>query len=457
VIILPTLRRALLLPVLLAGLAWPSVAAAAPPLVTATATPSSGAAPLTVTLAAAGDAATYAWDLGDGTTSTGPAVQHVYAAGSYTATVTATAADGETAQAQAQVTAVAPSVALKAPRAASYGARGLFHGRLTPGATGARVTIKAAGRAVGTATTTGGGFFRLRLRVLRPGPYTAQAGSTVSKPVWLTVHPSLTASLVGDGMVGSRLELRARARPLYAGKVRVRVLRNGKQVADRRFSGPVNLRLGTGAAVDYTLRVTLVPARGWSRAGKQLHTLVHVPTLSPGSRGPSVYALEQLLYAQHYALSTVDSTFSSDTRDAVYAFQKVHGLARTGSVGPVMWHLLERSTAPLARYKGDHVEVDKTKQVLFIVRGGKVVLISHVSTGATGNTPLGIWHVYGKTPGWLPDGMFDSSFFLRGFAVHGYPSVPPYPASHGCVRLPVWLAPRIYSMIPVGSEVIIYL
>src|SRR4051794_23447841 len=131
---LPPVRRALLLPVLLAGLAWPSVAAAAPPLVTATATPSSGAAPLSVTLAAAGDAATYAWDLGDGTTAAGPTVQHVYAAGSYTATVTATGATGETAQAQVHVTAVAATMALKAPRSADYGARGLFHGRLSPGA-----------------------------------------------------------------------------------------------------------------------------------------------------------------------------------------------------------------------------------------------------------------------------------------------------------------------------------
>ena len=51
---------------------------------------------------------------------------------------------------------------------------------------------------------------------------------------------------------------------------------------------------------------------------------------------------------------------------------------------------------PKARYGGDHVEVDKARQVLFLVRGGKVALVTHVSTGATGNTPLGLWHVYAK-------------------------------------------------------------
>ena len=83
-------------------------------------------------------------------------------------------------------------------------------------------------------------------------------------------------------------------------------------------------------------------------------------------------------------------------------------------------------------------------------------LVSHVSTGATGNTPVGRWHVYSKVPGWLPDGMFDPSFFLRGFAIHGYPTVPFYPGSHGCVRVPVWLAPRIYGYDPPGSTIYIY-
>ena len=450
------MRRALLLPLLLAGLAWPTAAGAVPPLVTATATPASGAAPLTVTLAAAGDAATYSWDLGDGATATGPAVEHVYAAGAYTATVTATAPDGETSQAQVKVTATPLSLVLHAPRAARYGARGLFHGRIAPASTGARVTILARGRPAVSVKTTSGGFFRGRVRVLAPGPYTARSGDAVSAPVSLTVRPAITAAITGEGIVGSKLRLRARARPLSAGKLRVRIWRNGKQTFDRNYAGPANVSLGTSQPGSYRVRVSLVPARGWSRVGHELAAVVNVPYLAPGSHGPSVLALERLLYQQHYALSTVDSTYSSDTRDAVYAFQKIHGLARTGAVNAVLWRLLEHSSTPLARYRGDHVEVDKTRQVLFVVRTGRVVLITHVSTGATGNTPLGTWHVYGKTPGWLPDGMFDSSFFLRGFAVHGYPSVPPYPASHGCVRVPVWLAPRLYGLIAVGSEVRVY-
>ena len=96
-----------------------------------------------------------------------------------------------------------------------------------------------------------------------------------------------------------------------------------------------------------------------------------------------------------------------------------------------------------------------TRQVLFEVRNGRVVRIVHVSTGATGNTPVGRWRIYRKTPGYNALGMYYSMYFLRGFAVHGYASVPPFPASHGCVRTPIWFAPGLYSRWPVGALVIV--
>jgi lipoprotein-anchoring transpeptidase ErfK/SrfK len=48
------------------------------------------------------------------------------------------------------------------------------------------------------------------------------------------------------------------------------------------------------------------------------------------------------------------------------------------------------------------------------------------------------------------------SYFLRGFAIHGYPEVPAYPASHGCVRVPMWLAPKLFERIPFGSSIYVY-
>ena len=113
---------------------------------------------------------------------------------------------------------------------------------------------------------------------------------------------------------------------------------------------------------------------------------------------------------------------------------------------------------PRARYPGagHHIEVDKTRQVLFEVDHGRVVRVMHVSTGATGNTPVGRFHVYSKVPGFLPTGMFYSSFFIGAFAIHGYPSVPSYPASHGCVRIPMWIAPSLFASNSYGETVYIY-
>ena len=94
--------------------------------------------------------------------------------------------------------------------------------------------------------------------------------------------------------------------------------------------------------------------------------------------------------------------------------------------------------------------------MLFVVRDGQVALIVPVSTGATGNTPLGTWHVYSRVPGYNAEQMYYSSFFTGAFAIHGYHSVPAYPASHGCVRIPIWVAKRVYSLIDYGTTVYIY-
>jgi peptidoglycan hydrolase-like protein with peptidoglycan-binding domain len=180
-----------------------------------------------------------------------------------------------------------------------------------------------------------------------------------------------------------------------------------------------------------------------------------VATLAVGSHGASVRALEQRLAAMHYALRGIDASFGDDDYAAVLAFQKVHGLARTGRVDAALWRRIFASSTPRARYGGTHVEVDKTRQVLFEVRNGKVTLVVHVSTGATGNTPVGVWHIYRRVAGW-DWVLYYPSYFLRGFAIHGYPDVPAYPASHGCVRVPLWVATRLYALQSFGEAVYVY-
>jgi peptidoglycan hydrolase-like protein with peptidoglycan-binding domain len=224
---------------------------------------------------------------------------------------------------------------------------------------------------------------------------------------------------------------------------------------DTRVDGVATTQVATGGVHTARIVVLTTPRPGWAAASRVLQARITAPTLSYGARGPAVAALEQRLRDLHYAVHDTAGVFDEDVQQDVYAFQDVNRLAPTGVVTPSLWARLAHANVPLARYGGDHVEVDKTRQVLFLVRGGKVTLVTHVSTGATGNTPLGLWHVYGKVPGWSWV-LWYPSYFLRGFAIHGYPDVPPYPASHGCVRIPMWLAPVIYPQIPVGSSIYIY-
>ena len=77
--------------------------------------------------------------------------------------------------------------------------------------------------------------------------------------------------------------------------------------------------------------------------------------------------------------------------------------------------------------------------------------------GATGNTPLGSWHVYRKVAGW-DWVLWYPMYFKGGFAIHGYPSVPRIPASHGCVRIPMWIAPTLYGdHTAQGTTVVVHL
>jgi hypothetical protein len=408
-----------------------------------------------VTLSATGDAATYHWQLGDGTSADGAVVQHTYAAGRFTARVTATNPLGETSQATAVVTAVALSLA--APKLGRYAQLLRFHGRLVPAREAVRVALFRGERRLAVARTRRDGSFLVRGRVGTPDSrYTVRYAGAASNPVVLAVRPGLDTAFRGSGQVGRPLLLFVRARPAAAGTIIVQIRRGAQLVASRSFRGRALIRLATSRAGAYRIRVALRPAGGYLSARRKLERIVFSTSLGLGSTGRSAYELDRRLHELHFALLRVDGYYGPDDVDAVIAFQKLHGLLRTGRVDARFWRELQQAHVPRARYPGDHVEVSKWRQVLLLVRDGKVALTVPVSTGATGNTPLGLWHVYSKVPGYNAKEMYYSSFFVGGFAIHGYHSVPPYPASHGCVRIPLWVATRVYSLIDYGTTVYIY-
>lgn len=438
-----------------AALAFAPAAHAAPPTVTASASPASGAAPLQVTLSAAGDAVSYHWDFGDGTAADGAVVRHTYVAGRFTARVTGTSASGETAQATVVVTAT--GLTLAGPRSGGYQQLARFRGRLTPAAKGVRVALFRDERRVATVRTSTNGSFVVRGRVgTATARYTARYAGAVSNQVALAVRPGLDTAFTGSGRIGTPLSLLVRERPAVAGTVTVKVWLARKIVASRSFRGRLRLRLGTRVPGEYRAQVRLVPAVGYVGASRVLQQFVVAGGLGVGSSGLGAYTLDRRLQELHFALGRIDGYYGQDDVDAVTAFQKLHDLPRTGSVDARVWTALARATVPRPRYPGDHIEVSEGRQILFVVRNGEVALVSTASTGATGNTPLGHFRVYSKVPGFNAKQMYYSSFFVGAFAIHGYHSVPAYPASHGCVRIPLWLAVRVYSLIDYGTSVYIY-
>jgi len=107
--------------------------------------------------------------------------------------------------------------------------------------------------------------------------------------------------------------------------------------------------------------------------------------------------------------------------------------------------------------KGRHVEADLSRQVIAIIQGGRVQRIYPVSSGAPGSpTVVGSFRVYLKMPGTNAKGMVHSSYFIGAYATHGYPSVPVYPASHGCLRVPIADAASLYNWMRIGTPVEVY-
>jgi N-acetylmuramoyl-L-alanine amidase len=430
------------------------------PSVTASASQTAGQAPLTVTLSASGDAASYHWDLGDGSVADGPTVQHAYAAGAWTATVTATAADGETAQAHVVVRSETVTLAARSP--ATYGRLALFTGSLQPAAAGVPVTLSAGGRTLGHGTTGPGGGFRIHARAGAPGAVVARADQATSAPFALAVRPAVTVGFTGQPSLAGKLTAVVRIRPVEAGTLAVTVTRGGT-VVKTASGAAVDLALDTRSPGSVVVTANAKTAAGWTAAHATATTTIAYPPLAVGASSAAVAELTRRLAALGYIAPAPTTTFGADLLDTVYAFQKVQGLARTGVVDAAFWTKLAHPLQPHARYAGpaDHIEVDRSRQVLFIVRNGRVASIVQVSTaGLPGKfTPVGRFAIYRKVLGFDPSPLgtlYDPMYFTGGYAIHGNPSVPPYPASHGCVRVPMWIAPTLYDTNDYGETVYVY-
>jgi len=186
------------------------------------------------------------------------------------------------------------------------------------------------------------------------------------------------------------------------------------------------------------------------------------PSQSSGDEGPLVLYLETRLAELHYLPGPIDGVYDYRTGDAVLAFAKAEGLTRDKTVGPQVWGRIFTAETPKPHLTKDgyRVEVDLTRQVLFMIDDNEVWKIIHVSSGRKG-TRTGSFEIGAKYEGWVKcvtlDGkMYYPSYVVSKTAIHGYESVPAWPASHGCVRVPVWLTVELFYQLVKGTPVDIY-
>ena len=178
-----------------------------------------------------------------------------------------------------------------------------------------------------------------------------------------------------------------------------------------------------------------------------------------GSSGLFVQLIQQRLAALHFYIPQT-GVYDSGTGWALDAY---HRLLHWGTYqtldGRTVSYLLDGFGKFPVRFRqnGRHAEGNLSLQLLALADGSQVVAIYPISSGKPSTpTILGNFRVYSKVPGYLPDGMYFSNFFISGYAIHGYDPAPDYPASHGCMRVPIQDAISIYNWLTIGNWVDTY-
>jgi L,D-transpeptidase catalytic domain/Putative peptidoglycan binding domain len=259
--------------------------------------------------------------------------------------------------------------------------------------------------------------------------------------------------------------MRGRVKPAVPGEIlTLYAIRRG------RATKKIRHRVRSGGRFEFTFKVgkpgpvRLVVKHRRSAAQQAFRTdrkMIQVVDWQAGAgeRGVKVLLLQRALLKEGFA-TPVTGYYDDATTRAVLAFRKTNGLGRDGyALKQVFAKLMRGEGSYRLRYPkaGKHVEFDWSRQVLVLARGGRPYRTYHTSSGTPATpTVFGSFRFYLQTPGTNSLGMVHSSYFIGGYAIHGYPSVPNYPASHGCLRVPIPNARSIFNWIDIGDPIFTY-
>jgi hypothetical protein len=314
---------------------------------------------------------------------------------------------------------------------------------------------------------------------------TAHFAPAISHSKSLGVRPTVHLSMPSSSDVLLRLPAKGRVSPKLSGRMLLeRRHHHHWHIVARPRVHHGRFHAKVPASVPGTERYRVVRAkdsRHLMGVSRSVVTNVVAPTLRLGSSGAVVTALQRRLRTLHYDIGPRDGSFGWDAEHAVTAFEKVQGVSKDGVAGPAVFTALANPKRLHLRHpikKHAAVEVNIEKQVLIISKHGKIWRILDTSTaggylftGSNGETeravtPRGHFHVVYKVNALVHARLGTlnrpSFFNYSGYAIHGEGNgndggeVPPFPNSHGCVRITDNAVNRYYSLLSVGTSVWIY-
>ena len=338
-------------------------------------------------------------------------------------------------------------------------------GTVDPAASGETVRIRdGAGTLVATLGTGPTGGFHAFVTPGATTTYHAEWSGLDSPEVTVGVRAVISGLTFSNVLLFATARVTGTAAPARPGEdVTVQLLRRGRIVAERHATMAAAGRFATSFPIKdpgtYRVRVSFRAPDLLAGLKVSNARTPPLPNLHEGSRGRFVRLLEGRLRALHYHLTRPDRRFNYRTSDAVMAFRKVQKMARNHAVSDGVWRALARPRRilPRSRAPGFHIEIDQRRGVLYTVQDGAVKAIIHTSTGKP-STPTydGTFSVARKLAGYSEHRLYYPSFFDGNRAIHGWPDVPSYNASHGCARVPYWTARWIFGLARMGTRVVIY-
>jgi peptidoglycan hydrolase-like protein with peptidoglycan-binding domain len=302
-----------------------------------------------------------------------------------------------------------------------------------------------------------------------PPPLDAKPVEPKAGKATLKIDGGIATSRLRYVARGDRLRIAGAVRPFVPGQVAVLEIRRSGEVVDRqrskvrrgkRGAGKVSFRFKPRRKGVYKAQIHHTVTDGQqafrSRAARFKAVVL---SAGEGKCGTDVLLLQRGLDELGFAVP-VTGYYDAGTSRAVIAFRKVNGMERIGYASPAVFSMVlkgEGAFRPRFPDAGYHVEYDWSRQVLGFFRGAKPVNVYHSSSGAPATpTVFGTFSFYRKEPGTNHLGMVQSNYFIGGYAIHGYHSVPIYPASHGCLRVPIPNAYQIDRQIQLGMKIMVY-